>query len=84
MDIDKNQTMEFFETTDLPLAASLLSFGYDCTLQSLDGRRVKFMFVNNPNLQDLVKQYWGNELMVSPKEFSNAQRELKVRIREGV
>lgn len=75
--------IEFFTTTDLALAASLLCTGYDCNIDARDQVRAKFLFKNNRELEETVRKYWANELRVSPKEFSNSQRELKARIRES-
>lgn len=82
--VKPNQEIEFFSTTDLPLAATLLCHGFDCSIDSTDQSRAKFLFKNTVKLMAIVNMFWANDLKVSPKDFSNAQRDLKARIREGV
>lgn len=73
---------EFFSTTDLPLAATLICLGYNCDVDSSNNIRAKFYFKNSEKLEQDIKNFWTNEIKVSPKDFSNAQRDLKARIRE--
>lgn len=75
----------FFETSDLPLATTLTALGFP--LQELDASdpiRVIFKFFQDENLKNTVSAFWQNELRVEPKTFSNAQRELKARIRSQI
>ena len=78
----RKDEIEVFSTTELTLAASLLCKGFDCNINNINPTRASFIFVNSKNLQKTVSDYWKNDILVEPKHFSNAQRDLKARIRE--
>lgn len=59
-----------FETTDLGLATTLVTLGFE--LESLDRdnpTRVRFLFKRAATLDSTVKSYWRNELNVVPLAF---------------
>jgi len=81
MNNDENRS-SFFETSDLPLAVTLVCLGF--VLDSLDGNnpsRIVFNFRQNETLQEAIGKYWAGSLCVEPKQFWSTQRDLKARIR---
>jgi hypothetical protein len=75
-------TSSYFETSDLPLAATLDTLGF--ILVSLDGSnpaRIVFVFLRNDVLNETIGRFWAGTLSVEPKSFWYALRELKARIR---
>lgn len=65
-----NNTEHLFETTDLGLATTLVTLGYE--LDSLDRdnpTRVRFLFKRRRDLEETVRSYWRNELSVIPLLF---------------
>jgi hypothetical protein len=75
----------FFETSDLPLAVTLLTLGIPLvSLDTSNPSRVIFQFQQTEETQQIVSQYWEGKLTVEPKTFLNTQRELKARIRNVV
>lgn len=71
-----------FQTSDLPLAVSLLVLGFDLDgLDASNPSRVVFRFSQQDSLSEAVDAFWKGELSLEPKAFWNVQRELKARIR---
>ncbi len=72
----------FFETSDLPLAVTLLTLGFNSIrLDTTDSSRVIFVFSQDEKLQEAIDEFWAGKLLIEPKTFWNVQREIKARIR---
>jgi hypothetical protein len=69
---------EYYDTHDLALAAALLSIGHrPVKLDAANPRRINFVFEASSALSDCVGLYWAQGLLVEPKEYFNALRDLK-------
>lgn len=82
---NENIRSSFFETSDFPLAVTLLSLGF--TLQQLDSSnpsRAVFFFTSSEALQKTVDDFWNGKISIEPLSFLNNQRALKARIRGGL
>lgn len=74
-----NQT-NLFTTSDLALAITIsLHFPIKFVDRSNDSR-VEFAFDNSTELQQLVQQFWQDQLRVEPKRFYQQLRIIKGRI----
>lgn len=82
---------EFYTTSDLNLAATLLELGYD--IEGIDPRdpdRVLFYFDPEKvpeSKKDVVsvaaKAYWNGAIKVDPRDFMNRRKELVSRVKES-
>lgn len=81
MDKDK-----LFETTTLPLAASIICLGIslDSVVKGQEGRAF-FIFnrSNNPDLDQIIQDFWKKALLIEPNAFWEAVRFLKSRLYGG-
>ncbi len=76
----KTQPPNYYETHDLPLAATLaLSFPIEAIERGPSGR-ASFTFERARSLDALVEAYWRRELKVEPQAYSSQLRLLKARI----
>lgn len=72
-----------YRLTDFPLTITLLCFEFEIKyFDETNPRKIEFVFDNNKKLQELVKNYWSNKLLVNPKSFYYAEKDLKSRIRQ--
>jgi len=70
-----------FETTDLGLASACVSTGYPIShLDKSNPNRVTFVFKRDPGLDDVIQQYWANQLQVSALLYFQTMRAIKTRI----
>ncbi len=70
-----------FATSDYCLATTLITLGYRLVgLDRKDPKRVFFEFQPTIQLEKNVEAYWDNQLLVSPRDFFNSQRQLKSRL----
>ena len=70
-----------WETTDLGIAASLMSVGY--TLLDVDmgnTKRAKFIFEDDGTAENSAARYWGSDLEVNARTMVDNQKYLKHRI----
>ncbi len=71
------------ETSSLPLAGAIICSGIslDSVLKGQDGKAT-FVFnrSNNPNLEQITRDFWQKTLMIEPNSFWEAIRFLKSRI----
>lgn len=72
---------KYFETSDLGLAAALVTASYpvDC-LDKHDSSKVKFLFVREEGMDEIIQLYWANELRLSLLAYFNNMKMLKNRI----
>jgi len=76
-----NYYNNYFLTSDLGLASSLVTVGY--TVESLDRsdpQKIQFIFDRKNNIDDVIQAYWSHELSVSPLAYFNNVKMLKNRI----
>lgn len=73
-----------YETSDLGLAAALLSSGI--VLDGMDfsnPRRVLFLFREAPSIQTTIQSYWSNQLTVDALTYFENTKLLKSRVYGG-
>ena len=72
---------KLYETDNLTLAATLLTFGHDpkCKRKKY-GNKVMFLFENSAGLAALVESFQKKEIRVEPTVFSDCKGELHGRI----
>ncbi|RJO60240.1 hypothetical protein C4544_05715 [candidate division WS5 bacterium] len=76
-------TQDYFETSDFPLAITLICQGFVIeNFDTVEPRKIKFLFAETEVLLKTVNNYWNNKISVNPKVFFNAQKELKSRMFE--
>ncbi len=82
MNLDKS----LFETSSLSLAASIVSLGkpLDSVIKNSDGKAT-FIFnrPDNPDLDQVIQNFWQKTLKIEPNSFWEAIRFLKSRIYGG-
>jgi len=75
-----------FHTTDLALASVLVYFNIKLLRvdqYSVDNPRRKiFTFEDSPTLKEIYDKYWEKDLLVEPRAYHIAIKELKNRIHE--
>lgn len=70
-----------YSTTDLGLAAALLSLDYKLIRLDKDNpRRVVFVFCNDNGMSVVIEDYWRSELKVSALAYFDSQKRLKARL----
>lgn len=71
---------DYFETSDLSLAAAILAFG--ATLDSVDSSspRAVFIFERTRELDAQVQAFWAHQLTVDPLTYYNCLKEAKTRL----
>jgi len=66
---------------DLGLAAAIVSLGFEVLETRRDmNSRIYFVFVDSPELQEAIKEYWANTLNVKARYYFDAIKMLKTRI----
>jgi len=77
---------KFFETSTLPLAASIICLGIslDSVIQGQDSKAI-FIFDRsaNPDLDEIIQEFWQKSLRIEPNAFWEAGRFLKSRLYGG-
>lgn len=72
---------DYEKTADMGLAASLVASGFTVVdVDRSDPRRVVFVFINNPELQEHISRYWSDELLLPASLLLDSIRKLKARI----
>lgn len=70
---------QFFQTSDFPLAISLSCMGF--ALEAVDKTnkqgRSSFVYQHSSALDEVVRQFWKNELRIEPNAFFQATKFLK-------
>ncbi len=75
---------EYYDTSDMALAAALLCGG--CKLEALDrsnSRRVLFVFERTGDLEEMLDDYWQDSAVVNPRTYFDSIRMLKSRLYGG-
>ena len=68
------------ETSELSLAAALLTLGFVPNVKKSNNQKVIFSFEQTQELEKAINDFWNNNLELNPKLYWNAVRELKSRI----
>jgi len=71
----------WFRHQDICLVSTLCCYG--CVVESIDKTipsKVVFKIKEDKKLDELIQNYWTNQLLVEPKAFFNCLKELKTRI----
>lgn len=71
----------YFSTQDLGLSAALVTSSFPIDhLDKSDLSKIKFVFVREEGLDEIVQLYWANELKLSLLAYFNNLKMLKNRI----
>lgn len=79
----KKQTYinKFFENSDLGLSAALVTASYPIDhLDKSDPSKIKFVFVRDEGMDEVIQLYWANQLKLSLLAYFNNLKMLKNRI----
>lgn len=72
---------KYFETSDLGLAAALVTATYPVEhLDKHDSSKVKFVFSRDDGMDEVIQNYWNNQLTLPLLTFFNNLKMLKNRI----
>jgi len=72
---------EFFTTTDLGIAAALLTANFELrTLDKSDSHKVKFLFSREENISKVADDFWSNRLEQKSRSFWDNIKTLKNRL----
>lgn len=70
-----------FELADLGAAAAVASVGFKLlNLEPTDGKRVIFIFQNEPGIGEAVERFWSGQLSVDAFTYFAAVKLLKSRL----
>jgi len=77
----KGQASESFITSDLSLAASLLTLGFNVwNLDRSNPKKSQFIFQRSIGLDLAIQKYWNGKLKMNPRLFADNQKMLKNRL----
>lgn len=71
--------IDYFKTTDLNLASTLLSLGFPIDgiyLKNSSRGEYEFYLKNTPELEQNISAYWQKTLLASPLDIFSARKEL--------
>ena len=71
---------DYYRTSDLPLASTLLAEGYVIEAIEKSGTRAIFLIKRDHTLDDLVQLYFTRQLRVEPQALLDCVKSLKTRI----
>jgi len=67
-----------FSTSDFGLATTLKSLQFNLLdLEKTNPKKIRFIFQGNKNIEDAVKRYRLDQLLVNPRVYYDCQRLLK-------
>jgi len=69
-----------YSTSDLNLATTLSCLFPIVNINRTDSRRAEFEFEDTEELNNVIFQYWNNELSLNPREVLSALKEIKNRL----
>lgn len=69
--------MNCFETSDLYLAAVLLTLKFKISSIKTEGRRTIFIFLDNEDRQKIVTNYYNGDLKIKAIDFIDSIKNLK-------
>lgn len=74
----KNKNNEgLIKISDLFLVAALVSKGHKFVKAVKEGEYIHFLFQEKPEIREIMKQYYNNELFVNAKRFATEYKTLK-------
>ncbi len=74
-------TQKAFQTYDLGLASSLVSLGYQLAdLEKSNPRKVLFIFQKEDGIDEVIGDYWSDNLQVNARSHFDNIKMLKNRI----
>ena len=78
----KSQNLNtFYRTSDLALCGALVCLGFVVQeVERVNPSRVVFIFQDSSQLQEVVGEFWRNELKVDPLKYFSEIKLLKARI----
>lgn len=76
--INMDEKSKYFITDNLVLASVLKTEGFQIVgINKKNPRHSYFEFLHTNELVEVVKQFWSDTLLVSPKRFATSMKELK-------
>ena len=70
-----------YKTSDFQLATFLAAEGFDLmNLDRTNPKRVEFIFKNNVDISNSLKNFWANKARINPRSFAYYQKLLKHRL----
>lgn len=81
MNKENSKEKLYFKHQDICLISALCCNG--CVVEDIDKTipsKVVFKIREDKKLDELIQNYWTNQLLVEPKSFFNCLKELKTRI----
>jgi len=84
MPIEQINESSFWRTADLSLAATIFLFRpLEMVDKTSNSRKSEFVFAHDKELDELIEQFWRDEIRVSPRAYFSAIRDIKVRLYEN-
>lgn len=82
MENNYNDLNEYFATSDLPLATTLVVLGYPIKKyqRSPETGRVNFVFVQTKELEKTIESFWEGQLLVEPSRIFEVMKRIKTRL----
>ena len=72
---------DFYSTTDFYIAVSLMTAEFPVEDLNRDNpQRVEFLFIQSPELEEFVKNFWARKIKVEPNLFAQNIKILKNRL----
>ncbi len=78
--MEDNLPPDEFSLRDLSVAAALVAAGHKLTRLDWRGKAAFFVFPDAGRCRESINRYWGKDLLVPAKDFSDALRTLKDRL----
>ncbi|MDP4010081.1 MAG: DUF5659 domain-containing protein [Candidatus Shapirobacteria bacterium] len=75
-----NLNEDYYKTSDLALVTALSLYYPIESLETVDNRKIFFVFKKTQELENLIGMYWNSELKVEPQQFFNQLKVIKTRI----
>ncbi len=82
MNIEILQSKDFYQTTDMALAAAVSLFLPIEAIDKTDRRRADFVFRKSEELDRLLEAFWNRELKVEVRAYFDQLKALKTRLYE--
>lgn len=73
-------SMNYFQTSDFPLATTLVALGFKMEYIDKSSERAEFCFNRVDGLDEVVQWFWRDEVRIEPKLFCMNQKILKSRL----
>lgn len=79
--MNKAMSMSDFVTSDLPLAATLVTLGQSLiSIDRTNPRRAGFCFMYSEQLEELVDLFETGQLVIEPRAYFDAIKQVKNRL----